>query len=375
MQEKKKRGHRKLKIFLTIIVMLIVICVAAYNIIAYRQYHFDSAAIKNLNKANMTEKQVELEDGSILNYGESEDNGKTPLLLLHGQMVSWEDYANVLPALVKSYKVYALDYYGHGGSSKNYEKYNCVNIGGDVIWFIENVIGEPCILSGHSSGGLIATYVSANAQDLVLGLVLEDPPYFASSDPDRIEQTFAWRDGFLPIHNYLGQTAETNYTRWYLENCYMQTFWKEGWKPLVLDPYLKEIEKNSDEIPRVWALPAGFNNASVALTANVQNGTGEYDLLFGDTFYDLSWYEGFDEETALSAIKCPTVYLHCAAGYGDGYYDANGVLLAACDADDAARAAALIDDCSLIDNVKSGHDIHSEKPDIFIDAIKALGIE
>ena len=42
-------------------------------------------------KYEMIEKQLILEDDSVIHYAEGPDNGPA-LLLLHGQQVSWEDY-------------------------------------------------------------------------------------------------------------------------------------------------------------------------------------------------------------------------------------------------------------------------------------------
>lgn len=139
--------------------------------------NYDKKKDKLIKQANMHEKQVTLPDGSVLNYGENSSNN-TPLLLLHGQMVSWEDYAKVLPALAKEYHIYAVDYYGHGGSSKDPNKYFANAIGNDLIWFIENVIKKPVIISGHSSGGLLTAWLSANSPENVLGVVIEDAPFF-----------------------------------------------------------------------------------------------------------------------------------------------------------------------------------------------------
>lgn len=51
--------------------------------------------------------------GHVINYGEVE-NDKPALLLIHGQMGMWEDYALVMPQLSKDWHIYAIDVYGHG---------------------------------------------------------------------------------------------------------------------------------------------------------------------------------------------------------------------------------------------------------------------
>src|SRR5690606_31272535 len=89
----------------------------------YNNMTYIEKPLKKLDKAGFVEKQVKLKDGTILNYGEGPNNGKTPLLLIHGQGMTWEDYAKVLPELAEHYHVYAVDCHGHGESDWNAEKY------------------------------------------------------------------------------------------------------------------------------------------------------------------------------------------------------------------------------------------------------------
>ena len=44
----------------------------------------------------------------------------------------------------------------------------------------------------------------------------------------------------------------------------------------------------------------------------MQDRTGDYDLRFGLTFYDFSWFEGFDTEEILKNIQLPTIVMHVA---------------------------------------------------------------
>jgi pimeloyl-ACP methyl ester carboxylesterase len=106
------------------------------------------------------------------------------------------------------------------------------------------------------------------------------------------------------------------------------------------------------------------------MTGNVQDGTGDYDLRFGDTFYDFTWFAGFDQAETLARVTQPSVLLHTAASApGGGYYDEAGVLLSAMDGDDARRAHDLLPDDELVDGIESGHDIHAEKPGLFVDTL------
>ncbi|EGJ39687.1 alpha/beta hydrolase [Streptococcus sanguinis SK355] len=189
----------KRTMMLVILILIAVILVSA-GWFAYRNLHYDKANLKYIRQAGMIEKQVTLPDGSLINYGEGPKNGP-PLLLIHGQQVSWEDYAKVFGELSKRYHVYAVDCYGHGGSSKNPAKYSVLENSQDFIWFIHNIIKAPVFISGHSSGGLLATMVAALAPDTVRGLLIEDAPFF-STEPSRAFSTFSWL-GFKDMYDFL----------------------------------------------------------------------------------------------------------------------------------------------------------------------------
>lgn len=102
---------KKKKIILSGILVFILFMVGSYF---YNNITYIENPLKKMYRAGFVEKQIELKDGTILNYGEGPNNGKTPLLLIHGQGMSWEDYAKVLPELSKHYHVYAVDCHGHG---------------------------------------------------------------------------------------------------------------------------------------------------------------------------------------------------------------------------------------------------------------------
>ena len=252
-----------------------------------------------------------------------------------------------------------MDCHGHGKSSKDPQKYSAAAMGSDFIWFIENVIKEPVVISGHSSGGLLAAWLAANSPANVKGIVIEDAPFF-STEPERREKTYAWLDGFQTMHEFLNQSEEKDYTRFYLERSYMQNFWGNGWEKIVTPAAERYMAKHPGDGLRLWFVPPAMNRA-FDLTRCIQNNNGSYDLRFGDTFYDGSWFENFDQEETLGRIQSPSVLMHTTYSY-----DEKGVLLAAMDGDDAKRAHELMPESELINNIKSGHNIHDEKPAFFV---------
>ncbi len=52
-----------------------------------------------------------------VNYAEGPDDGPV-LFLIHGQTGDWQNYARVLPRLVKDFHVFAVACFGHGDSAR-----------------------------------------------------------------------------------------------------------------------------------------------------------------------------------------------------------------------------------------------------------------
>src|SRR5690606_4481232 len=121
--------------------------------------------------------------------------------------------------LAKHYHVYAVDCHGHGESDWDPEKYTAKAMAEDFTEFIEVEIGEKTVLSGHSSGGMIAAWIAAHSPDLVLGTVIEDSPFFAT-EPGRRETTYAWVYNFQQYQNFKEQSEKDDYFIYSLEHSY-----------------------------------------------------------------------------------------------------------------------------------------------------------
>lgn len=98
---------------------------------------------------------------------------------------------------------------------------------------MERVIGEQCFVSGHSSGGILAAWLGANAPELVSGALLEDPPLF-SVTPRKCRKDRAALPGKIPSRPFIfqNQTDETDFVVYYFKNGYMVSLFgglKEPW--------------------------------------------------------------------------------------------------------------------------------------------------
>src|SRR5512136_2076217 len=117
-----------------------------------------------------------------LNYVVGPDKG-LPLLLIPGPMESWQGYKCVLPELSKRFHVFVPDLRGHGKSTWTPGQYSYNICGDDLKHFIQEVIGQPSLVAGLSSGAALAIWLAAYAPEDVLAIISEDPPIFSSIWP------------------------------------------------------------------------------------------------------------------------------------------------------------------------------------------------
>ena len=188
--------------------------------------HGEERDLARAHAAGFEEKQVQVSiaiaGDATLNYAEGPDNGPA-LVLVHGQDMQWEDYARVLPDLAKRYHVFAVDCFGHGESSHDPALYSCEAIGQAVKAFAAQEVGGAYLVSGHSSGGIVAAWLAANDVEHVTACVLEDPPFFRVT-PEEMQAPpgcFVWKDAFEVIHAYLNQEDAVDPAVYYAQHSYL----------------------------------------------------------------------------------------------------------------------------------------------------------
>ena len=316
--------------------------------------HAEERLISKALEAGFTEKQATV-NGATINYAEGPNNGPA-LVLVHGQGMEWEDYASALPELSKRYHVFAVDCFGHGESEHDPTLYSCSKNGDAIIALADQVIGGEYIVSGHSSGGILAAYIAANDTKHVKACVLEDPPLFRVTPEEAQENagTFAWYDGYIVAHSFLQQNEVTAYPAWYASHSYLFGLFGGLQKMLAEQTATFCAEHPNEHATNAW-VPRDWTRGMYFMD--------DWDPRFGDSFYDGSWMAGIDQEAMLRQIVCPVVYVKASTNYGN-----DGVLYAATTDEDAARIQATIPNCTTTE-LKSGHDIHVEHPDVFIKAV------
>lgn len=346
------------KVILIIICAVILTAAAAFGAYWYKNVHWYDRYERALARAGAREKQAALPGGRVINYGEVE-NDKPALLLIHGQMSVWEDYALVLPALGERWHVYAVDVYGHGGSTHDESLYYLDINGDDLIRFIDNVIGSPTVVAGHSNGALTAAYIAAYGGANVAGAVLEDPPVF-STEGEGWEESFAYLDTYKTLHEYDLSDKSECWEAFYLRRCLWGRLYMASSMPGVADYAQSYHDRHPGEPVKI-----GFMPPSVWSVFQYEM---EYDFAYGERFYDLSWNNGFTHERILADVNVPCVYIHARESVSE-----DGTYLCAASREQAERAVGYIgDNCTLIETDSSDHVIHSVHSELYIGAVNSL---
>jgi pimeloyl-ACP methyl ester carboxylesterase len=98
-----------------------------------------------------------------------------PLLLLHTLRTQLDMFSRVIPALATRFRVYALDYPGHGYSDSPDADYSAEYFTAAVAKFLDAVGIEDATLVGESIGGTIALVLAARRHPRVRRVVAVNP--------------------------------------------------------------------------------------------------------------------------------------------------------------------------------------------------------
>ena len=254
-----------------------------------------------------------------------------------------------MPLLAEHFQVFAVDLRGQGRSTWTPGRYTLDTFGSDLVRFIDLVIGRPAIVSGLSSGGTIAAWLSAFAKPgQVTAAVWEDPPLFASEANPAVGQSI--RQGIGPM-----------FALW---NTYLGDQWSVGdWAGL------------QRAIPRT--LPMSMLKGFAAMfppiegeqAPGVPQNLREYDPEWGKAFVSGIATASCDHAAMISHVKVPvllTQHFHQVD-------EATGTLVGAMSDLQASRAAELVagagQDLTFRSFPDMPHALHRYQPALFTDTV------
>ena len=298
-------------------------------------------------------------DGVTLNYVVGPDHG-LPLLLIPGQMESWQGYKCVLPELSKRFHFFVPDLRGHGKSTWTPGQYSYNICGNDLKCFIQEVIQKPTLVAGLSSGGVLAIWLGAYAPEDVLAVISEDPPIFSSIWPRIQDEKFMTRNFKLAL-DILGKPGKRDVER-YLSEVGIPV---EGKSELLKIPsFIIKSMFFLDRLNRAVHPDSPYDIPFLPYNLRAGNKfLSEYDTDFSRATIDGDLSKDFSPEDALKRIKCPMLLLRA-----DAYRHETWGLVGAMDDKDLERVVALVDDLQCV-QIPGGHEIHIVQPQRYIDEI------
>jgi pimeloyl-ACP methyl ester carboxylesterase len=355
-------------IIITLLSILVVAAVVVFHIPGF--YFFIGAIILILAKTfNPFRPSVEtipkgfsekkFDTGSVtLNYVEGPDNGPS-ILFIPGQMEFWQGYKLVLPHFAKNYHVYAIDLRGHGKSTRTPGSYSYNIIGQDLKLFLQEIVKEPSIVSGLSSGAVLSLWLAANAPKNVIAAISEDPPLFSSIYPRIKEEKFMHRLFETAIETL--DKPERDIKGFFLK----QGIPIEGKENLLYMPsFIAAYRAISLDINKKIRpeRPYDLLNARFDQRAGLKF-ISEYDVDFSKATIDGRLSENFDPEDVFKKIKRPVLLIHA-------YWSRHKTwgLLGALDDDDINKIRSIIKDVQVV-KVDAMHDVHLSKPKLFIKVV------
>jgi pimeloyl-ACP methyl ester carboxylesterase len=274
----------------------------------------------------------------VMNYAVEGDERLPALLLIPGQTESWWGYEKVMELLGARFQCFAVDLRGQGRSTRTPGRYTLDNMGNDLVRLIGLVIKRPSIVSGLSSGGLLAAWLAAyGVPGLIRGALCEDPPFFSSEvntscgHPIRqsaVSAIFALRSKFLGDQWSVGQWVA----------------FKEAARR-ELRPGLEMSIPQTDEPPQ-----------------NLK----EYDPEWARAFVSGMAAASCDHARMLAAVKVPVLYTH----HFRSIEPPSGILNGAASDQQAACACELMRSAGQRVDYRSfptmGHAMHQQDPQLFV---------
>lgn len=252
-----------------------------------------------------------------LNYVEGASNGP-PLVLLHGVLRQWADFVPIMPQLSLRWKVYGIDFRGHGKSSRTPGHYFVADYLRDAASFLSYQLREPAVVYGHSLGAMVALLMAAEMREHVKAVILEDPPF----------QTMGARIRETPYHRQFTGVRDLA---------------RQGMSTGELAAKLADVDITAPGSEKPQRLGDVRDMAALRWLATCLQ---QVDPDVFSPILEGRWLEGYDVDRTIQRVRCPTLVLQA-----DG--EAGGMLAD----DDAGFMERSIAECVRIRFPGVGHSV------------------
>ena len=291
-----------------------------------------------------------------MNYVAGPDRGPA-LLLIPGQMESWQGYKRVLPELSRRFQVFVPDLRGHGKSTRTPGRYSYNICGNDLRNFIRDVIRRPALAAGLSSGGVLAIWLAANAPKDILAVIAEDPPIFSSVWPRIQNEKFMLRN-FQVAVDVLGKPGKRD-VEGYLSQMGVPV--KGKTELLMIPPIILKVMFALDRLNRAVRPNSPYDTPLLPFNLRAGNKfLSEYDTDFSRATIDGDLSKDFDPEETLRRVTCPMLLMRADATRHETWG-----LLGAIDDHDLECIVSLVADLKVV-QMPGAHEIHMLQPQRYI---------
>ncbi|MDJ0596643.1 MAG: alpha/beta fold hydrolase [Pleurocapsa sp. MO_226.B13] len=224
--------------------------------------------------------------GHKITYQQAGEAGAA-VVLVHGFGASWGHWRKNLPVLGESYRCYAIDLIGFGGSDKPQPdtdiEYTFETWGEQVADFCREVVGSPAFLIGNSIGCIVLMQTAVDYPKLALGVAAINCSIRLLHDRKRATLPWYRNYGSMIMQRVLGNKQIGSF------------FFNQIAKPQVVRNILLQAyrrpEAVSDELIDILMKPA--------------KDRGAVDVFLAFTRYS----QGPLPEDLLPRLTCPTVLL------------------------------------------------------------------
>jgi pimeloyl-ACP methyl ester carboxylesterase len=285
------------------------------------------------------EQRIDLGEVSM-NYAVAGSDRNPALLLIPGQTESWWGYEAAMKLLQDSFQVFAIDLRGQGRTTWTPGRYTLDTMGNDLVRFIALAIQRPTIVSGNSSGGLLALWLAAYAMPgQIRGVLSEDPPLWASDVRPLYGPSLAQAIG--PVFEYMSK---------YLGDQWSVDDWAKLKQAAATDPRpILRIAFRQDRPSQ-----------------NLR----EYDPGWARAFVEGDFARNCRHETMLSAVKTPVLLTH----HGRHVDPSSGYLLGALSDLQARKASEILEATGVDFKYQSlpdaAHALHSADAPRFVSVLR-----
>ncbi len=274
-----------------------------------------------------TSKVIRL-NGVPLHYIEQVGPGPA-VVVLHGLSGSHAEFLHLLPEVAGQAHLYLLDLRGHGCSGWTAAGYQLADYGRDTAAFLQQVVGRPAIVVGHSLGGYVAVWLAARAPHLLQGVLLSDSNFYLVEMPRFAHSSF---------YAYFADLRD-----------YLDDYHANG---AVLEEMVTHIGRTPVAEGKTWLEVAG---AQVVAERAMQ--LHQMDPAVLRPFLAGALWEPGEPDALLGRVRCP---VHLLTAADSGVFDEQ----------DRQRFLAPIPQATYTVIAHAGHDIHLDQPEAFVKELR-----